>query len=125
MEGLPPNVQHQIQQFQQMQQRYELLLQQRQQLELNLRDTERALEDLEKASEDTPVYKTVGAIMIRMKKEPLVTELKDTKETYEMRLKTLQRQEERVKTQLQEMQKNLQEILQKRGAGGPGEFQPM
>lgn len=125
MEGLPPNVQQQIQQFQQIQQRYEVLIQQRQQLELSLRDIDRALDDLEKAADDVAVYKQVGAIMIRAKKETLLSELKDNKETYEMRLKTLQRQEERVRSQLDEMRTKIQSILQQKGPGGAGEFQPM
>ncbi|MHA1145894.1 MAG: prefoldin subunit beta [Candidatus Helarchaeota archaeon] len=125
MEGLPPNVQHQIQQFQQIQQRYELLVQQRQQLELTARDVDMALEKLEKTADDMAVYKSIGAIMVQVKKDELIVELKDKKETYEMRLKTLEKQEERAKSQLDEMREKIQKILQSQGSGGAGSFQPM
>ena len=124
MEGLPPAVQQQIQQFQQMQQRYEMLVQQRQQLEVNTRENKRALEELEKAADDAAVYKHVGAILILSKKDTLISEIKDKLETFDMRLKTLERQETRVKGQLEEMQGKLQQTLQKQ-AGGPANFQPM
>jgi len=76
-----------------------------------LRDTEQALQELEKIGEDAPVYKAVGNILVKEKKEDVVKELTEKKETYEIRIKTLQRQEEKLRERFAETQKKLQGML--------------
>lgn len=112
---VPKNVQHQIAQFQQMQQQAQAISMQKQNVDLQIRETEKAMEELEKVEEDSDVYKTAGNLLIKVKKDEMVKELEDKLETLKLREKTVGRQEERIMKRLQEMQVSLQEAMQ-----GPG-----
>ncbi len=111
MGELPPQVQNLVAQLQQLQQQLQAVIAQRTQVEALLRETERALQELEKVGDDTPVYKAVGSILVKEDKEKVVKDLTEKKETYEIRIKTLQRQEERLRERFAETQKKLQGML--------------
>ncbi len=111
MENLSPQLRHQFAQFQQAQQQAQILLNQRQQLELLSKETERALEELEKLSGDAVVYKSVGTILARSEKGKLQKELTEQKETLDLRVKTLERQGERTVQRLREMREKIDEAL--------------
>ncbi len=111
MGELPPQVQNLVAQLQQLQQQLQAVITQRTQVEALLRETESALQELEKVGDDTPIYKAVGNILIKEDREKVVKDLTEKKETYEIRIKTLQRQEERLRERFAETQKKLQNIL--------------
>lgn len=115
MQGVPPALQHQIMQLQQLQQRLEIFVSQKTQLEIQLKETERALTELENLSEDSTVYKSVGAILVKSEKAKVKDELVDKKDTLEMRIKTIQRQEERTRKQFEESREKIQAALQRPG----------
>jgi prefoldin beta subunit len=79
---LPPQIQNQVAQLQQLQQQAQALAVQRSQLELSLNEANQVKE-----------------------------ELAEKKETFDVRLKSLQRQEERVQTRFQQLQQQLQKAL--------------
>lgn len=112
---VPKNVQHQIAQFQQMQQQAQAITMQKQNIDLQKRETEKALEELKKVEEDSDVYKTAGNLLIKVNKNEMVTELEDKLETLQLREKTVGRQEERIMKKLQEMQMSIQEAMQGSG----------
>jgi len=114
MEKLSPQLRHQFAQFQQVQQQAQVLMTQRQQLELLLRETERALEELGKLQEGAAVYKSVGAILVKSEREELKKSLGEQKETLDLRIKTLERQEERVVQRLREMREKIEGALKGR-----------
>jgi len=118
MEKLSPQLRHQLAQFQQAQQQAQVLMTQRQQLELLLRETERALEELGKLQEGAAVYKSVGTILVKSEREDLKKSLTEQKETLDLRIKTLGRQEERVVQRLREMRGKLDEALKGKQPGG-------
>ncbi len=115
MEEMSPQLRHQVAQFQQIQQQAQALMAQKQQLELILKETEKALEELDKLQEDATVYKSVGSILVKADRAALKTELADDKEPLDLRIKTVERQEERVVTRLREMRDKLQEALKGKG----------
>ncbi|MFX1296184.1 MAG: prefoldin subunit beta [Promethearchaeota archaeon] len=121
MSKLSPQLQQQLIQLQQLQQKVEILTNQRIQLERNLKDTENALAELDQTeNQDAIVYKTVGAILVKANKEKVKEELNDHKETLNMRIKTIKRQEERAKNDFEEKRKILQAALQQQQMGGVG-----
>ena len=82
------------------------------QLEASLRDTERALSELEKLSSETPIYKSVGNLLVRAEdKEGVQKELAEKKETTDIRIKTMDRQEKQLMEKYQELQKELTEAI--------------
>jgi prefoldin beta subunit len=114
MEEMPPQLRHQLAQFRQVQQQAQALATQKQQLQLTLRETERALEELEKLEAGATVYKSVGGILVKADRETTKRELSERKETLDLRIKTIERQEERVINRLREMRDKLQETLRAR-----------
>lgn len=119
---LPPQIQEQLQRLQQMQQTLQAVVTQKQQLEFELAEAERAIEELEKASEDAPVFRMVGSILVRASKDKLLNDLKEKKEMLNTRVLILGKQEERARSRLKEMQEKLQERLR---AQGPAEGPPL
>lgn len=111
MGELPPQVQNMVAQLQQLQQQLQAVVTQRVQIEALLRDAEQALEELNKLEDDATVFKAVGSILVKESKENVVKELTEKKETYEIRIKTLQRQEEKLRERFAETQKKLQSLL--------------
>jgi len=108
---LSPQLQEQLLRLQQLQQTLQAVVTQKQQLEVELNETDRALAELEKANDQTAVYKNVGSLLIRSDRQALINELKERKELLNTRVTVLGRQEERAKGKLKELQEKLQERL--------------
>ncbi len=117
MEKVSPQIQHQLAQFQQAQQQTQMLLNQRQQLEVLLRETERALEEINKLPDDAVVYKSVGTILIKSEKPELHKGLTEQKETLDLRVKTIERQGERAVQRLKEMREKIDDALKGQNLG--------
>jgi len=111
-EEISKQLQDQINRLQQMRMQLQMIMQQRQQIDLRLKETDEALEELDKTDEKTPVYKSVGAILIKTKgKNEVLKELKTNKESLELRKSTLEKQEGRTKEKLNELQSKVQNAL--------------
>jgi len=108
---LPPQLQEQLLRLQQLQQTLQSVATQKQQVELELSETDKALAELEKSTDDTPVYKSVGSILVKSNKQTLLTELKERKELMATRVTVLGKQEDRTRERLKEIQEKLQERL--------------
>jgi len=108
---IPPEVQHKIMQLQELQERIKALILRRQQLEVELRDVENALDELKNVSEDASIFKFAGRILMRVSKDAIVKELTEKKETLELHIKTLERQEAHAKKRLEELRQDLSQRL--------------
>ncbi len=108
---IPPEVQHKIMQLQELQERIRALVLRRQQLEVELRDVENALDELKNVSEDVSIFKFAGRILMRVSKDAIVKELTEKKETLELHIKTLERQEAHAKKRLEELRQDLSQKL--------------
>ncbi|KAF5434922.1 prefoldin beta subunit [Candidatus Methanophagaceae archaeon] len=111
---IPPMLQSQLAQLQQLKAQLEAVARQKMQVEALLKDSESALTELEKLDDNSVVYQNVGELMIKVGKEEVKGDLSEKKETYDLRRKTLERQEERVQKKYQQLQQQLREAL---GAG--------
>lgn len=108
---LPPPVQERLLRLQQLQQTLQTVLTQKQQLELELTETEQALGEMEKTDEATPIYKSIGSLLVKAEKPKVTTELTERKELLNTRIGVLAKQEERLRTQVKELQTRLQRDL--------------
>ena len=108
---IPPLVQEQLAKFQQAQQNLQSILMQKQQLESEKLETQRALEELKKASDDESVFKHAGTIMIKSNKKDLTDELEEQIELAKTKASLLVKQEERLKTALKEQETKIQELM--------------
>ncbi|MHB8604023.1 MAG: prefoldin subunit beta [Thermoplasmatota archaeon] len=109
---LPPQLQNQLQQLQQLQQQAQVVISQRQQLELSVRELERTVEELGKLDANATVYKSAGALLVKAKDiASLKKDLEEQKETLDVRLASAKRQEERLRERVTSLQKELQAAL--------------
>ena len=108
---IPPIVQEQLAKLQQTQQNFQSILMQKQQLESQKLETEKALEELKKASDDEAVFKHAGTIMIKSNKKDLLEELEEQMELAKTKSSLLAKQEERLKVTLQEQETKIQEMM--------------
>ena len=108
---IPPLVQEQLARLQQTQQNLQSIMMQKQQLESEKLETEKALEELKKASDDESVFKHAGTIMIKSNKKDLIDELEEQVELAKTKATLLVKQEERLKITLKEQETKIQEIM--------------
>ena len=116
MADMSPKLQNQIAQYQQIQQQLQMIMAQRNQYSLQLEEVERALEELGKAKPETPVYRNVGSLLIKVEKpEDLKKELDEMKDTLGIKVKSMERQENQLKERFGALRSELQTAL--KGAG--------
>ena len=108
---LPPQVQERLLRLQQLQQTLQSVLGQKQQVELEQMETNQALEELQKLTDDAVIYKATGSLLIKSEKTKVTTELNERKELLNTRITVLGKQEERVRAQLKDLPTKLQQDL--------------
>ena len=108
---IPPQLQEQIAKLQQLQQTLQVIVSQKQQLDVELADTTRAIEELEKTPDDAAVFKSLGAILVKKDKASVTKELSEKKELLTVRVSVLGRQEEKTREKLRELEAQLQAKL--------------
>ena len=112
---LTPEAQQLLMELQAYQQQMQTILMQKESLSLQQMDNDKALEELGKTTHDE-VYKTVGPILIKSTKKDLTEELKERQETIDLRLKSMQKQETRIRDKLKETQDRLEDIFKVPGS---------
>jgi prefoldin beta subunit len=115
---LPPWLREQVSRLQQLQQNLQAIMMQKQQLEVEMVETDRALEELKKAGADDAVYKNAGSVLIKAKKEEVIKELEEKKELSNTRAMVLGKQEARVKDNLKEVENKINEMVRGMQSGG-------
>ncbi len=115
---MTPWLQEQIMKLQQSQQNLQSIVTQRQHLEMEKAETEKALEELKKSADGDAVFKQAGTILIKSTKKTLVDELEEKVELSKTRSTVLEKQEVRVKETLKEQEAKITEMM-KSGATPP------
>jgi prefoldin beta subunit len=117
MDELSPKVQNQIAQFQQLQQQLQAVLNQKFQMDAQVKEMQRTVDELNKTAEDVVIYKSIGSLLIKAEnKAKVLSEIEEDKETMEVRVKTLERQEKSLRDRYQVLQDQLNKALSA-GAG--------
>ncbi|EQD70595.1 Prefoldin, beta subunit [mine drainage metagenome] len=117
--AIPAKIQNDIKQFQRLQQELGAVQQQRLQMDLKLRELTHTLEELQSVPEESPIYRPIGGLLVRAQnKKEVQSLLSDEKETLEIRLKGVERQENHLKERYSTMQKEITDALQSAGLGG-------
>ena len=120
MDNIPPKVQNQIAQFQQLTQQIQMVTTQKIQLEAQMRELDKTIQELERTSDDTQIYRNVGSLLIQVKDKPaLLAELKEQKETTDVRVKTLDRQDKHLRERHKSLQDQITQALQAPAPAGP------
>jgi len=108
---LPPQVQERLLRLQQLQQTVQSVLAQKQQVEIELTEIEQALNELQKMTDDAVIYQAIGTLLVRAEKTKVTSDLGERKELLGTRATVLGKQEERLRSQLKDLQAKLQQDL--------------
>ena len=108
---LPPQVQERLLRLQQLQQTLQTVMAQKQQVEMEQTEVDQSLTELQKTAVDAVIYKAIGSLLVKAEKANVTEELAERKELLTTRSTVLARQEERLRSQVKDVQTKLQEDL--------------
>jgi len=108
---LPPQVQERLLRLQQLQQTLQSVMAQKQQVEMEQTEVEQTLNELQKTADEAVIYKAIGSLLVKSEKAKVTIDLVERKELLTTRSTVLSRQEERLRSQVKEVQTKLQEDL--------------
>lgn len=108
---LPPWLKEQLARLQQLQQNLQAIMMQKQRVELEISETDRALEELKKTTSDDVVYKLAGPLLVKSDRDNLIKELEEKKELSNTRTVVLGKQESRVKENLKEVENKINQMM--------------
>ncbi len=110
MPEIPEETKNLIVQFQNYQQQLQSILIQKESLKMQNLEIDRAMEELNSTNQKN-AYKIAGQIMISKTVEELKKELNETKENIDVRVKSLEKSEERINNKLKDLQTRLKEVI--------------
>ncbi|HLD10620.1 MAG TPA: prefoldin subunit beta [Candidatus Nanoarchaeia archaeon] len=108
-----PTVKNKINEIQLIEQRMNNLLQQKQTFQSQLTEVENATNELEKSNGKS--YKIIGPIMIESSKEDLKNNLLDKKKILDLRIKTFEKQEDKLKEKAKKLQQEVMNDMKEQG----------
>ena len=114
---VPPWLKEQLERYEQLQQNLQSVLVQKQQIDLEIIEINKALEELNKSADDVRVYKSAGTVMVSSNKADVVKELTESKDLSNTKITVLNKQEERLKESLKEVQEKLDETMKRSTTG--------
>lgn len=119
MISIPEELQNKIMKFEQMRQQLQIISSQRMQMDDEAKESRDVLEILESMEKESSVYRRVGGIMVKIDDvEALKNEIQERQETIEIRLKSFQKQEETMKTGIEELQQEIAEDMNRMQSSG-------
>ena len=116
---MPPWLQEQIMKLQQSQHNLQSIMTQRQHLEMEKAETQKALEELNKIADNDAVFKQSGTVLIKSDKKTLIDELEEKIELAKTRSIVLEKQEVRVKESLKEQEAKITEMMKSGSTSKP------
>ena len=113
---VPPWLREQLVRFEQLQQNLQTIVMQKQQVDVEGNEVDRAVAELKKAADTDAVYKSAGNILVKAKKDDLLKDLEERKELANTRSTVLAKQEQRVRENIKDLQAKIEEALKGRPA---------
>lgn len=110
-ESVPTPLQERLARLQQLQQTLQIVVAEKQRVELELSETEKAIAELKGLDDNALIFKSIGSLLIKASRGPTLKELEEKKELLDTRVIVLAKQEERAKEKLRELQRSIQEEL--------------
>jgi len=100
-----PSKENKIQEMQILEQSLQNLLMQKQAFQMELTETQSALREIEKSGDE--IFKVVGQLMIKTEKSAVKDELANKEKILNLRIKTLEKQEDTFSKKLEEIRKQM------------------
>ncbi len=109
--NIPKETEKKIVELQMLEQSMQNFLMQKQKFQISLSEIENAENELKGLKEEN-AYKIIGDIMIKYKKDKLEQDLKEKKNILDLRLKNLEKQEEKIKEKYESLQKEVMKVIE-------------
>ncbi len=110
---MPSKMEDQIARYEQMRGQLQMIMEQKYHMSNQMKEMERALEELADVDEETPVYRSVGSLLIKAPSpKELEAKLTEEKETIEVRLKSMEKQEQQLTEKVKDLEQELQSAMQ-------------
>ncbi len=116
---IPAWLREQLARYEQLQQNLQAIMVQKQQVDLESSDIERALAELKKAGESDAVYRSAGNLLVKANKEDVTKDLIEKKELSSTRSAVLTKQEQRVRENLKDLEAKIQDAVKTRPGPAP------
>jgi prefoldin beta subunit len=116
---IPPWLREQLTRLDGLQQNLQSVSMQKQQIDAELADAEKTLEELTKVQEGEQIYKYVGSLLIKVSKADIVKELEEKKDISNTRTLVLNKQQARLKDNIKELQVKIDDMIKGRTQGAP------
>lgn len=97
-----------------LQQNLQAVAAQKQQVEAELADAERTLDELKNVPETEQIYKSIGAILVKVSKADITKDLEEKKDVSQTRSLVLTKQETRLKDNIKELQGKIDDMIKGR-----------
>jgi len=111
---IPKQMQDQLAQFEQLRGQVQMLTNQKAHMEAQAKEVEHAIDELEKVDKKAPIYKSIGSVLVKAKDVKTVKkELTEQKDTLDIRIKAISKQEESVKEKYLELQQKINQAFDK------------
>ena len=114
---LPPWLREQLTRLDNLQQNLQSVAMQKQQVDAELADAEKTLEELKTVAAEEQIYKYVGSLLVKVTKEAISKELDEKKDISTTRTLVLNKQESRLKENIKELQTKIDEMIKARTQG--------
>ncbi len=119
VEKVPADVEAKYNKYIQLKETQAALSQERIMLEGTLAEIDSIIEKIKELEDDVELYKMVGNVLMKSRKDSILKELEDRKEDLEIRLKAIKSQEDSIKKELDRLAEELKRLLGG-GGGKPG-----
>ena len=116
---IPPWLREQLTRLDNLQQNLQSVAMQRQQVDAELADAEKTLEELKNVTPEEQIYKYVGSLLVKVTKEAISKDLEEKKDISNTRTLVLNKQESRLKENIKELQTKIDEMIKARTQQGP------
>jgi len=107
---IPKDIQEKLAELQMLQQRLQVFAQQKQQFQIQLVEVSNALEEVSKTKK--PVYKLLGEILVESSAADVKKELQEKKDEFDLRIKSIEKQEERSQKKAMDLQQEVAKVLE-------------
>jgi prefoldin beta subunit len=118
---IPPWLREQLTRLDNLQQNLQSVAMQRQQVDAELADAEKTLEELKNVAAEEQIYKYVGSLLVKVTKEAISKDLEEKKDISNTRTLVLNKQESRLKENIKELQTKIDEMIKARTQPGPAQ----
>ena len=108
---IPPWLREQLARLEQLQQNLQTITIQKQQVEAELGEVDKALEELNKSPDSDQIFKYAGSLLLKVKRDVILKDLEERKEVANTRNLVLTQQENRFKESVKELQTKIEDAL--------------